>query len=468
MEVVVTKSKLSALRQSFLNALNACALGAALLLPQQTAAQQQPSTPAREQKKSEPEQREKSKPTSPQKAQKPAKQKEETTQEKSPPGQTQQPDPAQSREGKDSRPQAPEKQAGEKEAQPPTPTPTEKVEEAPIVAPTATQPSPTAQPTPAGQPSPAIEETPARARTTEKPAQEVTPQTTPGQAGAPLPVPATPSADADGTHWSFRREMEALAQTFSFGRIILSLLFLLLGYFANKLVALLAARAGAGRNVYAEWLRRVTPFASFGLWFVVALAIVQIFTQSLLALVLLGAVAALALALASQSLLRDLVGGLVILFERPFRLGDRITVGDHQGEVKKIGLRAFQLASSDGALISVPNTEALRQPVVNASPGMVESQVTINLPLPQGIGMEHAKRIAFEAAIVSPFACIHKPIEVYIDEQYQNDLRPRIVIQTFAFDARYERQLRSDTIERARLGFQSLGCVTRDTYERLD
>lgn len=464
MEVAVIKSKLSVPQPGFLSA---CVLGAALFLPQHTAGRQQSSAPAREQKKPEPEQREKAKPVPPREAKTPVNRPEEQAPEKSPPEQTQRPAPIQPREGKDSRPPAQEKQEGEKEAQPPatgapTPAQAEKAKGTPTAAPTAAQPSPTAQP------SLATEETPAQVRPTEKPIQELTSQPAQGQAGAPSPVTTTPPAAGDDrAQWSFRREMEALAQTLSFGKIILSLLFLLLGYFANKLVALLAARAGGRRNVYAEWLRRVAPFVSFSLWFAVALAIVQIFTQPLFALALL-ITAALASAFASQPLLRDLAGGLVILFEHPFRLGDHITVGDHQGEVKEIGLRAFQLASSNGALIAVPNAAILRQPIINASRGMVEGRVTINLPLPDGIDLEHARRVAFEAAILSPYACIHKPVEVYTDEQRQNDMRARIIIQAYVFDARYERQLRSDTVERARRGFQSLRRVTSDAQRLPD
>jgi small-conductance mechanosensitive channel len=261
--------------------------------------------------------------------------------------------------------------------------------------------------------------------------------------------------------------MEALAQAFSFGKLLTSFLILLLGYFANRLVTQLASRASQRRNVYVEWLRRITPFVSFGLWFAAILVIVQIFAQSPLALFLLIAAAALALAFASQPLLRDLVGGLVILFERPFRLGDRITVGAHEGEVKEIGLRAFQLASADGSLIAVPNAAALGQPVVNASPGMAESQVTIELLPPDGCDLEEAKRVAFEAAAVSPYACIHKPVEVYVDGQDQDALRARIIIQAYVFDAQYERQLRSDAIERAKRGFQNLRRVTSDAQRRL-
>jgi hypothetical protein len=90
------------------------------------------------------------------------------------------------------------------------------------------------------------------------------------------------------------------------------------------------------------------------------------------------------------------------------------------------------------------------------------------LPLPKDIYLEPAKRIAFESAIVSPYACIHKPVEVYVDEQHQNDLRARIIIQAFVFDARYERQLRSDTVERAMRGLQGLRRATSDTQGRLD
>jgi small-conductance mechanosensitive channel len=287
----------------------------------------------------------------------------------------------------------------------------------------------------------------------------MTQQATPNRIASPQTIAAPPAAESDQSQWSFRREMEALAQAFSLGKILLSLLILLLGYSANKLVALLVTRAGGGRNIYAEWLRRLTPFVSFTLWFVVVLVIVQIFAESLLALVLLITVAALALAFASQPLLRDLVGGLVILFEHPFRLGDRITVGEHHGEVKEIGLRAFQLAPPDGSLVAVPNATVLDHPIVNANPGTTDSRVTIELLPPDECDLERAQRIAFEAAAVSPYACIHKPIEVYLDEQYQNDLRARIIIQAYVFDARYERRLRSDTVERARRGFQSLGRV---------
>ena len=457
----MANNKLSALRHVFLNALNICIIGALLLLPRPTAGCQQSSAPPQEQKKRESEEREKTKPTPIPGSKTPVKQPEGKTLEKSQPSQPQQSDPTRPQEGGDDRPPARDKQAGEKgihsrDVAAPTPTQAEKVKEPSILSPTEAQTTPTTQPTPRAQQLPAIEETPSQNRTKEEPAEEVTPQTAQGQTVSPPRVHSTPATDLDRTQWNFRREIEALAQPFSLGKILLSVLFLLLGYFANKIVAMLAAMAGRRRNVYAEWLRRLTPFASFGIWFAVVLVIVEIFTQSLLALVLLITVAALALAFASQPLLRDVVGGLVILFERPFRLGDRITVGNHQGEVKKIGLRAFQLASSNGALIAIPNAEVMGQPIVNASPGMVGSQVTIDLPLPQGIDPEPAKRIAFEAAVVSPYLCIHKPIEVYVDEQRQNDLSGRIIIQSFVFDAQYERQLISDTVERARRGFQNL------------
>ncbi len=77
-----------------------------------------------------------------------------------------------------------------------------------------------------------------------------------------------------------------------------------------------------------------------------------------------------------------------------------------------------------------------------------------------------SEEIAFEAAAVSPYACIHKPIEVYFDDQHQIEPRARIIIQAYVFDAQYERRLRSDTVERARRGFQSLRRDASDTPGR--
>jgi small-conductance mechanosensitive channel len=62
-----------------------------------------------------------------------------------------------------------------------------------------------------------------------------------------------------------------------------------------------------------------------------------------------------ALSLASQDLLKDLIGGIIILWEDQYAVGDFVKVGDQGGIVEKISLRATQLRNLDGELITIPN-----------------------------------------------------------------------------------------------------------------
>ena len=59
--------------------------------------------------------------------------------------------------------------------------------------------------------------------------------------------------------------------------------------------------------------------------------------------------------MASQGLLKDLIGGLLILREDQFAACDVIIVGNHAGLVEKVSLRVTKLRSLDGELITIPN-----------------------------------------------------------------------------------------------------------------
>ncbi len=79
---------------------------------------------------------------------------------------------------------------------------------------------------------------------------------------------------------------------------------------------------------------------------------------------LLGAVGlgGLALALAVQGMLADLLAGIVLHGRRPFRIGDEISTADHQGTVVDIGTRAVEIRLYDGEHTFVPNSMVLGNP----------------------------------------------------------------------------------------------------------
>jgi potassium efflux system protein len=78
-----------------------------------------------------------------------------------------------------------------------------------------------------------------------------------------------------------------------------------------------------------------------------------------------GGALAIALGFGMQTVLKNFVSGLILLFERPFRVGDVLEVGDQRGEVTEIGLRASVLQLWDGTETLIPNSSLLENNVSN-------------------------------------------------------------------------------------------------------
>jgi small-conductance mechanosensitive channel len=68
-----------------------------------------------------------------------------------------------------------------------------------------------------------------------------------------------------------------------------------------------------------------------------------------------------------QSIVNNFVSGLILLVERPIKVGDRVVIGDQQGHVRRISVRATEVETFDRASVIVPNSELITGRVVNWS-----------------------------------------------------------------------------------------------------
>jgi small-conductance mechanosensitive channel len=89
-----------------------------------------------------------------------------------------------------------------------------------------------------------------------------------------------------------------------------------------------------------------------------------------------------------QAVTSNFFSGLVILLERPLQVGDRIQMGDLNGRVTRIRLRATEILTNDEIMVIVPNTEFIVHQVVNWSRG--SDRVRVHVPVGVAYGSELA------------------------------------------------------------------------------
>lgn len=138
--------------------------------------------------------------------------------------------------------------------------------------------------------------------------------------------------------------------------------FLLIRY-VSKIAESLSTRNAEARFVL-KWIEQVSRLV---LSFATIFAVILVLAPSSDAFLAAVGSAAIAIALGAQDLIKNVVGGLVILTDRPYQLGDRVRMGDTAGEVVHIGLRSTKLRTLEDTLVTVSNSDLLNGQATNTT-----------------------------------------------------------------------------------------------------
>lgn len=148
----------------------------------------------------------------------------------------------------------------------------------------------------------------------------------------------------------------AIDLSFRFGpKLLVAVLVLIAGVVAGRWAARGAERALARFELeppVVALIRRVTYVVVFGLFVIMAL---QNLGVELLPLIAGLGIAGAGIALAMQGVLGNAVAGLTIIFSRPFRVGDYISIANEEGEVLEIQLFSTTLGHVDRSRVVIPN-----------------------------------------------------------------------------------------------------------------
>ena len=99
-----------------------------------------------------------------------------------------------------------------------------------------------------------------------------------------------------------------------------------------------------------------------------------------------------------QYIAADIASGFILLFERPIRIGDRVTIGEDEGDVHSINLRTTIVTTNDQIAIIVPNSKLVTQNVVNWSYANSRARIAIPVSVADDSDIEHVTDTLTEAA----------------------------------------------------------------------
>ena len=137
-----------------------------------------------------------------------------------------------------------------------------------------------------------------------------------------------------------------------------------------------------------------------------------------------------------QDVTNNFLSGLIILFERPIKVGDRIDVGDISGDVVKIAARATTIVTNDNISIIIPNSEFISQRVINWSHN--DRRIRFNYPV--GVSYNENPRIVrkllLEVAKENNAVLKHPPPDILFQEFADSALIFNLRVWTYEYTDR--------------------------------
>lgn len=165
-------------------------------------------------------------------------------------------------------------------------------------------------------------------------------------------------------------------------------------------------------------IRQVAYYAVWALGLVLAVSAFGLEPSSVATALGLSSIA---IGFALKDILSNFVSGMLILLLRPFKVGDQVVIGETEGTVQKIALRAVLVLTYDGRLVAVPSAETFTSRVTNNTASPLR-RASVDLPVGYDVELRRAIAVASAAARDCPGVLPERPVAVCVRELRAQDV----------------------------------------------
>src|SRR5512139_1896589 len=184
-------------------------------------------------------------------------------------------------------------------------------------------------------------------------------------------------------------------------RLIIGLLVLAVGYLVTRLVQILVVRAlrrTPGGATVEHALSRVIAVVGVTLSLLTALSTMGVDINALIAAL---GLTSLAIGLALKDTIENTITGVLLLIQRPFKVGDIIKVSDMTGTVTDVAIRTTNLKTFDGLHVLIPNRHVYNEVITNWT-YYPTRRVAVTAGVAYDADLAHAYRVLSEAVAAAP------------------------------------------------------------------
>src|SRR6266478_186279 len=186
----------------------------------------------------------------------------------------------------------------------------------------------------------------------------------------------------------------------SAARLVIGIALLVLALFlSGRLSALIDRRIAKRTHIDAGLRYTIARLLRYLLTTIIILAVLKgAFELDLTSLAIVFTALSVGIGFGLQYIAADIASGFILLFERPVRVGDRITIGEDEGDVQSINLRTTVVATNNRVSIIVPNSKLVSQRLINWSYGDPRARISIPVSVAYSSDIDLVTRTLLEAA----------------------------------------------------------------------
>jgi small-conductance mechanosensitive channel len=244
-------------------------------------------------------------------------------------------------------------------------------------------------------------------------------------------------------------DLQLPIKTIDANLVLYIFLVIVIAYVLTYLLSFVLVRFSERIGWYRTSVTMIIPLLKLAIYAVALYFIIfAVIEPSLTQMVAFSGLFGAAIGFGLKDLFADIVGGIVIIFEKPYQIGDKVTIGDKYGEVKDIGIRSTRIQTPADELVSVPNFTIFGQAVTSGNAGDLAMMIVIDLYIHPDSDADMAMKILKEALVTSKYVIISKryPYTVLLEDF---PFYKRVRAKGYVNDLRLEFEFKSEVTRRA-------------------